>query len=756
MSLSTSDETMHFEPKFMKGARAKLTSKFAIPEIPNTGRGLNLDFGDEDPLELNTPDRDHKAKKQRTATDEVLDDNRVPNRLISETNSRNLVTDDDHTVVLNERKSERGNVGHREEHKTREEKLIDFFRECAPTQERLELLGKRWLSRPFLRRLLLYCGPFVIAIEDMGTPIQPKQFTLWPKQGQPKPTEKLITIDHHDLLDYLDQDNNWERFARQMSKAWPTSFGSLVEEDGNTPYFLWQAREPYGSTGTSYICRKVAPRSSQPLLEALFYGYNVYWEPTNNDALWQIMPNISTSIVTMPTIAFLENLFAPTNAAYRHVGFGVLSDWFPIQNTTPVVHSTGFFGNTDWFSLRFNMRACVPDPGGRRVKRFKNGCGIYPESLGFPLKRQAARIPGLSRAGDQFAIEFLVSISLVLRKRQHNDGASVINYSVIAWLDYGTELTGNPERDSLLPALSNREGLEFDLTSCGQGGASLLQFLTVLTRGIDHWRKCWDIMLARIDGIISVQLQDTLDRRRWHMLMFDDSFQLSEQYFTVLQLLRIFQDWIEEVEKGTKDLRKELLGQYESWMVWRRRYAPKDEDEWPLDMEKLEANFDKVEEFFQIRVNPLNERIRRKKEEVESLRDGLFNAASLREALKAKTLNLFIGVFTVVTVFFTPLSFVATFWAIPLLSQDSQIAMPSGFTVSFVAVPALTYLLSAASIVWVWGSSSRNFRDIILPQAWDIMETFLEKARLLLNQTQRLRRKVKSNPSDQEANDSDD
>lgn len=221
----------------------------------------------------------------------------------------------------------------------------------------------------------------------------------------------------------------------------------------------------------------------------------------------QIMPNISTSILTIPTIAFLENLFAPTNAAYQHVSFGVLSDWFPIQDTTHVLHSTGFFGNGDWFSLRFNMRACVPDPGGRRVKRFKNGCGIYPESLGFPLKRQAARIPGLSTADGQFAIEFLISVSLVLRKRQQIDGPSVINYSVVAWLDYGTELTGNPDRDSLLPALSHREGLEFDMKSCGVGGTSLLQFLSVLTRGIDHWRKCWDIMMVRIDGIISVQVR---------------------------------------------------------------------------------------------------------------------------------------------------------------------------------------------------------------------------------------------------------
>lgn len=109
--------------------------------------------------------------------------------------------------------------------------------------------------------------------------------SFWPQRNQPRPTNKVFTIDHHDLLEYLDHDKNWECFASQMAEAWPTSFGSFVEEEGNTPYFLWQSREPYGGTGTSYICRRSAPSGSQPLLEALFYGYSVYFEPAN-DMLW--------------------------------------------------------------------------------------------------------------------------------------------------------------------------------------------------------------------------------------------------------------------------------------------------------------------------------------------------------------------------------------------------------------------------------------------------------------------------------------
>ncbi|KAI0013599.1 hypothetical protein F4779DRAFT_613329 [Xylariaceae sp. FL0662B] len=454
----------------------------------------------------------------------------------------------------------------------------------------------------------------------------------------------------------------------------------------------------------------------------------------------------------MSTIAFLESLFAPNHTTGTSIGFGTLGNWFPIQNTTPILHSTGDFAKGDWSCIRFDMRSCIPDEGGRRVKRFQHGYGIFPESLGLPLKRQAAGIPGFSRAGDQFAVEFLISVSLVTTKSCMINGSTAIKYTVVVWVDYDTELDGFHERGSLLPVLSDRVDRDLDLKDCGAGAASFLQFLVVLTRAIDHWKKCWDAMMTRIDDMVNVQLQDTLDRNRWQMLMFDDSFQLSEQYFTVLQLLRIFQDWIGEMEDGIEGLKRELIGQCESWQDWRRRFCPGDENAWPLDIEGLEANLEKVKSFFELRANLLKERIQRKKDEVESLRDGLFNASSLREALKAKMVNMFIGVFTVVTVIYTPLSFMATFWAIPVLTPNSRTTTPSGFTTSFVAVPMTTYLLSAVFIMWVWSRSSSSFRKSLLAHAWDVTGSIVEKTISMLDQIQGLGRKAKNSPSDQEAN----
>lgn len=49
-----------------------------------------------------------------------------------------------------------------------------------------------------------------------------------------------------------------------------------------------------------------------------------------------------------------------------------------------------------------------------------------------------------------------------------------------------------------------------------------------------------------------------------------------------------------------------------------------DELEWPLNTEILRDNIAKVTTFFELRVNPLRERIEKKKEEVTSLQDAVY------------------------------------------------------------------------------------------------------------------------------------
>lgn len=62
----------------------------------------------------------------------------------------------------------------------------------------------------------------------------------------------------------------------------------------------------------------------------------------------------------------------------------------------------------------------------------------------------------------------------------------------------------------------------------------------------------------------------------------------------------------------------------------------------------------------------LLERIDRKTEEIKTLRDGLFNSTSVREATRATEMNRYVIVFTVVTVIYTPPSFISALFATPL------------------------------------------------------------------------------------------
>ncbi|KAK3693000.1 hypothetical protein B0T22DRAFT_370630 [Podospora appendiculata] len=148
--------------------------------------------------------------------------------------------------------------------------------------------------------------------------------------------------------------------------------------------------------------------------------------------------------------------------------------------------------------------------------------------------------------------------------------------------------------------------------------------------------------------------------------MFDESFQRSQVYFTVLETLRISGDWVDEVAKTYKQLRRQWNDNVEPSKVF-------DAADWRA----LEAGWDAVDRLITDRAALLQDRIDRKTEEVKSLRDGLFNATSLREASKGIELNRAVYVFTVITVIFTPISFMAV---------GSPLPCPAGTLKTFFSV----------------------------------------------------------------------
>ncbi|KAK3994311.1 hypothetical protein QBC44DRAFT_49622 [Cladorrhinum sp. PSN332] len=108
------------------------------------------------------------------------------------------------------------------------------------------------------------------------------------------------------------------------------------------------------------------------------------------------------------------------------------------------------------------------------------------------------------------------------------------------------------------------------------------------------------------------------------------------------------------------------------------------------------------------------DRIVRKIEEVESLRDGLFNAQSVREAVKGTQINQFLLVFTVVTIAYLPPTFVATFYGMHLFDDEEvKPSTKTQFWTVLAAVSGATYLVAIVLL-----TSVQQFKTLLtLPDA---------------------------------------
>ncbi|KEY71379.1 hypothetical protein S7711_11471 [Stachybotrys chartarum IBT 7711] len=175
------------------------------------------------------------------------------------------------------------------------------------------------------------------------------------------------------------------------------------------------------------------------------------------------------------------------------------------------------------------------------------------------------------------------------------------------------------------------------------------------------WASEWGRLLDGIDNVSSVDLADILSHPKRLKIMFDDpgsEFALSEFYFAVLQLLRIAHDWIQESMDDLNTLVRTLEVDYMA-NVSKSSLLPGSSDLDQAATEVFRQNWEAVVSHQQRLAKELLNRIAKKQGEVSSLRDGLFNATSVSEATKSTQLNHYILVFTVVTIFYLPLSFVA-------------------------------------------------------------------------------------------------
>ncbi|SCO89978.1 uncharacterized protein FRV6_14106 [Fusarium oxysporum] len=236
----------------------------------------------------------------------------------------------------------------------------------------------------------------------------------------------------------------------------------------------------------------------------------------------------------------------------------------------------------------------------------------------------------------------------------------------------------------------------------------ITHYLFEIIRVFEKCMDAWDDALDAIDGLVHVSLDDLDNQAQVEDLMFDKSFDRSKDYFVALQLLRLMDEWIDEVVPSIKEMK-------ENPSVER----------FPLCAAEAMDNFDAAIRNMKERADVVQKRVRKKQVEVNSLRDGLFNATSLREASKAMALNQAIYVFTVVTVLFTPVSFLATFWALPFLNNPIErsgvVPEPSAFRNSFIIMPLLTYVLVIGVAWFVGRRNGTNALLGLLRELWEFL-----------------------------------
>ncbi|KAK4243455.1 hypothetical protein C7999DRAFT_18188 [Corynascus novoguineensis] len=230
----------------------------------------------------------------------------------------------------------------------------------------------------------------------------------------------------------------------------------------------------------------------------------------------------------------------------------------------------------------------------------------------------------------------------------------------------------------------------------------LNQFLLIALVIFDCWEDDWLHLIRSLDEVANFSLEDTLWDESLDAVMFDESFRISRIYFAIIQVLRVASNMVDDVVRQWTNLR-------DKWDAVVPRSGMFDAD----DLVVAEHNWDVITASLKSKAERVQSQISRKNEAVISLRYGLFNATSLRESSKGIALNRAVYVFTVVTVLYTPLGFLATFWAMPMFnysseSSDETVAtssLPNGFTATFIAVPLLTYILSTI-VVWTMGLNS--------------------------------------------------
>ncbi|EWZ36211.1 hypothetical protein FOZG_11952 [Fusarium oxysporum Fo47] len=138
---------------------------------------------------------------------------------------------------------------------------------------------------------------------------------------------------------------------------------------------------------------------------------------------------------------------------------------------------------------------------------------------------------------------------------------------------------------------------------------------------MDAWGQTLDI----IDELVHVKLDDFDSDTRVEDLMFDNSFKRSKDYFVALQLLRIVDEWLDEVQSTVEDMVKNP--NVTDTFMW---------------VDRSRASCDVAVRYVNEHATAAQSRVRKKREEINSLRDGVCSYTTVLVKGVANTLYIVI------------------------------------------------------------------------------------------------------------------
>ncbi|KAK8102940.1 hypothetical protein PG984_016086 [Apiospora sp. TS-2023a] len=174
----------------------------------------------------------------------------------------------------------------------------------------------------------------------------------------------------------------------------------------------------------------------------------------------------------------------------------------------------------------------------------------------------------------------------------------------------------------------------------------------------------------------------------------DNKFESSDKYFFAIELLRISAEWVKEkgsdLKNAQESINRVLLTHIKTAKDMYKGEHP-NAASWDACANVISHNWGIVFLAYQKYEKDLQDRIERKTQEVKSLRDGLFSATSVREATKGTSINEYILVFTVMTIVYLPLGFVAALYGIDMFDFEIP-GQTKSFAITTAVVSSSTYL----------------------------------------------------------------